>query len=283
MVKNWTPSIVFVLLLIIAFLWSIQHFVPARCCIVNNKSDTNDSAIQKTNKQSFWSSSSSHFLIHDLRRVCLRFVGFNIVSQILDNSRDEEFILYSLLLDHFNSINQCNALKIMNLSLLYRYRCYTDESFNKTLYETACLGQRNLLLLIKNNCGHVIGAYTSRKVERFELSWIRSTNFKKFQDPNAFLMRIRSKDKSSSPQIFKVKENKHAKYTVEFCSNGSSVCSFGCNDIVLLENNDIKGLNGMITTGVDVFDIHDAFSFGGSEDGRFFRVELLEVFRVLLY
>eukprot|EP01083_Nonionella_stella_P170711 581577_1 len=102
MVNNWTPSNIFVLLLcivtFIGILWNKYLFANGRYW--SNKTNSQHSQDITT---AFWSS-SQHF-IHDLRLLCLQFVGIVIDSQLLE-SNCEENSLYSLLLTHFKEENR---------------------------------------------------------------------------------------------------------------------------------------------------------------------------------
>eukprot|EP00483_Globobulimina_turgida_P006913 UN06926 len=201
MVKNWACSYSFAFLYLLVFLiWFIIRFN-----FVRNKTKKQVKQMKFTD---YWAHNQQYF-IHELRASCLYYVG--LIVTIDDGSKllkgKDKFNLHGLLLQHFGTQNRFSHLKIIRLSLLFTG---TKRIFDKKSFFSSCQGHTNVLIVLKNEFGNVIG-YSSIAI--IQPTSNASTNIKMryLTDPNAFLFRIRSCT-NLPPQIFKFKTNNLKSY-----------------------------------------------------------------------
>eukprot|EP01083_Nonionella_stella_P209105 758283_1 len=146
----------------------------------------------------FW----SHKLISELRRLCLLYIGIVIDTSIL--THDEQSQLYELLLSQRSSFVSTSEPKYNVLNLLLLYRA-TNTTFDKNIFYQQCSKRKNILFLLRNNFGNVIGGFISVGIFNIEQprEWSMDRlyyflfcffrNGETFvRDPNLFLLRIRS-------------------------------------------------------------------------------------------
>eukprot|EP01083_Nonionella_stella_P072704 196141_1 len=231
---------------------SIIH-VLIRCWIYNNKAVKvkENSLVLAPATSKFWATDASRtcsvpndegnepiVMIHDLRSVCLIYLGIVIDSTIL-NTR-EHHALHSLLLPHFSTQNQhYYPFKLLKLSLIYGA---TDVQFDEKTFYESCKGRNNLLVVMENNFKNVIGGFMSnadgiKSVSKYNLHSILQTSEPIF-DANAFLFRLRS-NTHLSPQIFTFQHKKQEYYRHALTTNSGKIFAFGWTDVALFKSSKI--------------------------------------------
>lgn len=216
----------------------------------------------------FWNSYCS---IHDIRKICIKYVGISIDSSILTSS--EEIDLYALLLKQYGINNRYYKLHMIQTKLLYSA---SNESFDKNEFDTLCTGYQNVLILLRNGNGNVIGGFTSVGFPKLSFFQIVNSN----KDPSAFLIRIRSKD-GLMPTIFELKDHRYTNPTVSVSKVGAF--SFGVNEFELLIKDSVKMDIGRSSSFYGI----DAYEFSGGVFCELpqtvqFSVEQIEAHQIIL-
>eukprot|EP01083_Nonionella_stella_P018492 51520_1 len=209
MVGNWAPIYLFALALLVISLYF--SWIHTRFGIVRCRKTTINTAQTACN---FWSYAYTHsFRYHDLRMLCLHFVGLIMDTEMLN--MNEKIQLYQLLSAHSQFIKSLDCGSFINLKhykiiktlLLYRA---TQRTFNRESFLTSCVGVENVLILLHNEHGNVFGGYISIGIKR--PSYYRFSLYAMVEsgelvsDANAFVFRVRSCH-GLSPQIFPLRQD----------------------------------------------------------------------------
>eukprot|EP01083_Nonionella_stella_P048366 129369_1 len=146
---------------------------------------------------------ATQYVPHDLRHLCLVYIGMNVKSHILTISH--QYQLHSFLLQHFKDMNRWHYFKFIDFSLLYSS---SDTAFNQQLFFKSCLGHKNILIVMHTRYNQIIGGFMSIGIHQIgSWRWITSFSYLGFdsylQDDKAFLYRLQP-----SPKIFKVNPKK---------------------------------------------------------------------------
>eukprot|EP01083_Nonionella_stella_P040750 110480_1 len=88
----------------------------------------------------------------DIRSACLKFIGLNTTSQILNLSAQQD--LWRLFCSHLN----CKSYhKILSMPLLYSA---TQQTFNCCSFLSKIANKKNIVILMKNEHNHIFGGYS---------------------------------------------------------------------------------------------------------------------------
>ena len=237
----------------------------------DRRCDDNTGNTQST----FWNCSLP---IHDIRKICIGYLGISIESKILTSS--EEIDLYSLLTKQF-------GISTIRTKLLYSA---TSASSNLQKFQEACYYHPNILILLRNNYGNVIGGYTS--VGLSETPSFIFNSQKTELDPSAFLIRIRSNKCDGNhgmPSIYNMRQDctcslMTGSHTAFMLIIGFAYFAIGINKSPKIDSGRIYSMKSSLNIG------SRAFAGGHSSEDDYicyesstFKVEQIEVHHIDIF
>ena len=218
---------------------------------------------QTTSSSTFWSAT---FYSPDLKAICINYAGIMMKSDILTDA--EQFDLFHL----FNS--RYGDTDYFSLQLLYSA---TNDAFDFNEFRINCIGYQNILILMENNYGNVIGGFLSKGFP-FKTGtvfiWLLTICIEGYPtDLDSFLLRIRSNDANLPPKILPPKTQYQDHVVHDYCF--AHILGFGIDDMVIFKSRiyweytiwPLPGCGiGECEVKPRIYDF-DAKEFCGSDDG----------------